>query len=112
MKRAANLAMGRSHAWVLRGRESVEPRPMNWGDNLTRVGAIRRHVTSGWLWALARPACEGLDTKHGRRIELHDSLRDECLKEPWFTSLAHAQAVIDAWRRDTTRSDRRKDWAG
>ena len=42
----ANLAMGRSHAWVLRGREYVEPRPMNWGDNLTLVGAIRRR---GWV---------------------------------------------------------------
>jgi transposase len=40
-----NLAMGRSHAWVPRGEEYVEPRPMNWGDNLTLVGAIRRR---GW----------------------------------------------------------------
>jgi transposase len=48
----ANLAMGRSHAWVLRGREYVEPRPMNWGDNLTLVGAIRRRgwVTLGTCW--------------------------------------------------------------
>ena len=38
----ANLAMGRSHAWVPRGTEYVEARPMNWGDNLTLVGAIRR----------------------------------------------------------------------
>lgn len=42
----ANLAMGRSHAWVLRGKEYVEPRPMNWGDNVTLVGAIRR---TGWV---------------------------------------------------------------
>lgn len=42
----ANLAMGRSHAWVKRGEEYVEPRPMNWGDNLTLVGAIRRR---GWV---------------------------------------------------------------
>lgn len=42
----ANLAMGRSHVWVKRGEESVEPRPMNWGDNLTLVGAIRR---AGWV---------------------------------------------------------------
>ena len=26
----ANIAMGRSHAWVMRGEEFVEPRPMNW----------------------------------------------------------------------------------
>ena len=37
----ANLAMGRSHAWVLRGEEYVEPRPMNWGDNLSLIGAVR-----------------------------------------------------------------------
>ena len=42
----ANRAMGRSHAWVRRGQEYVEPRPMNWGDNLTLVGAIRRE---GWV---------------------------------------------------------------
>jgi transposase len=42
----ANLAMGRSHAWVQRGQEYVEARPMNWGDNLTLIGAIRRE---GWV---------------------------------------------------------------
>jgi transposase InsO family protein len=26
--------------------------------------------------------------------------RDECLNEHWFTSLAHAQAVIEGWRRE------------
>ena len=38
--------MGRSHAWLPRGRELIEPRPMNWGDNLSLVGAMRRE---GWL---------------------------------------------------------------
>jgi transposase len=42
----ANLAMGRSHVWVPRGEEYVELRPMNWGDNLTLVGAVRR---DGWV---------------------------------------------------------------
>lgn len=27
-------------------------------------------------------------------------LRDECLNEHWFTSLKHAQVVIEAWRRE------------
>ena len=26
--------------------------------------------------------------------------RDECLNEHWFTSLPHAQAIIEAWRRE------------
>ena len=38
--------MGRSHAWLPRGTELIEPRPMNWGDNLTMVGAMR---IDGWL---------------------------------------------------------------
>ena len=27
-------------------------------------------------------------------------LRDECLNDHWFTSLAHARSVIEAWRRE------------
>jgi putative transposase len=27
-------------------------------------------------------------------------LRDECLNEHWFTSLSHARAVIETWRRE------------
>jgi transposase InsO family protein len=27
-------------------------------------------------------------------------LRDECLNEHWFMSLAHARAVIETWRRE------------
>lgn len=30
----------------------------------------------------------------------HGRFRDECLNEHWFTSLAHAQVVIEAWRRE------------
>lgn len=44
--------MGRSHAWLPRGEVLVEPRPINWGDNLTLVGAMRvdRWLTlaTGW----------------------------------------------------------------
>jgi len=37
----ANLSMGRSHAWIRRGYELLDPRPMNWGTNLTMIGAVR-----------------------------------------------------------------------
>lgn len=37
--------------------------------------------------------------------------RDKCLNEHWFTSLRHAQVVIEGWRLDTTRSDRKNLWA-
>ena len=51
----ANLAMGRSHAWVKRGEVVVDPRPMNWGNNLTMIGAIRvgQWVTIGTGWQAA-----------------------------------------------------------
>ena len=47
-----NIAMGRSHAWVQRGAELVEARPMNWGNNLTLMGAmrVRGWVTLGTCW--------------------------------------------------------------
>lgn len=54
----ANLAMGRSHAWLPRGEVLVEPRPINWGDNLTMVGAIRldKWLTLATSWgAMNRP---------------------------------------------------------
>ena len=37
--------------------------------------------------------------------------RDECLNEHWFTSLAHAQIVIEAWRREYNE-DRPKQGLG
>lgn len=42
----ANCSMSRSHAWIVRGTELIDPKPMNWGDNLTMIGAIRRR---GWV---------------------------------------------------------------
>lgn len=47
--------MGRSHAWVPRGEVVIDPRPMNWGDNLTMIGAIRvdQWVTMGTGWQAA-----------------------------------------------------------
>ena len=41
-----NAAMTRSHVWIKKGREYVERTPMNWGNNLTLLGAMR---LSGWV---------------------------------------------------------------
>ena len=38
--------------------------------------------------------------------------RDECLNEHWFTSLAHAQAVIEAWRREYNEERPKKGLGG
>ena len=39
-------------------------------------------------------------------------LRDECLNEHWFTSLAHAQVVIEAWRREYNEERPKKALGG
>jgi transposase InsO family protein len=39
-------------------------------------------------------------------------LRDECLNEHWFTSLAHARAIIEEWRRDYNEQRPKKDLGG
>ncbi|MCP5067870.1 MAG: IS630 family transposase [bacterium] len=51
----ANLSIGRSHAWIQRGQELADPRPVNWGKNLTMIGAIRRDgwLTMGTIWKAA-----------------------------------------------------------
>jgi transposase InsO family protein len=38
--------------------------------------------------------------------------RDECLNEHWFTSLAHAQIVIEAWRREYNEERPKKGLGG
>jgi putative transposase len=39
-------------------------------------------------------------------------LRDECLNEHWFTSVAHARTVIEEWRRDYNEQRPKKDLGG
>ena len=38
--------------------------------------------------------------------------RDECLNEHWFTSLAHAQVVIEAWRQEYNEERPKKGLGG
>jgi len=38
--------------------------------------------------------------------------RDECLNENWFTSLRHAQVVIEAWRREYNEERPKKSLGG
>lgn len=39
-------------------------------------------------------------------------LRDECLNEHWFTSLEHARAVIEVWRREYNEERPKKSLGG
>jgi putative transposase len=38
--------------------------------------------------------------------------RDECLNEHWFTSMAHAKVVIEAWRREYNEERPKKSLGG
>ena len=38
--------------------------------------------------------------------------RDECLNEHWFTSLAHAQAIIETWRHEYNEDRPKKGLGG
>jgi transposase InsO family protein len=42
----------------------------------------------------------GKPTQNAYVESFNGRFRDECLNEHWFTSLAHAQAVIEVWRRE------------
>lgn len=39
-------------------------------------------------------------------------LRDECLNEHWFVSLAHATVIIEAWRREYNEERPKKSLGG
>ena len=39
-------------------------------------------------------------------------LRDECLNQHWFTSLPHAQVVIETWRREYNEERPKKALGG
>src|ERR1700730_3571947 len=43
---------------------------------------------------------------------LNGRFRDECLNEHWFTSLAHARAVIEAWRSEYNQERPKKSLGG
>lgn len=46
-------------------------------------------------------------------IELFNGrFRDECLNEHWFTSLAHARVIVEAWRREYNEECPKKSLGG
>lgn len=38
--------------------------------------------------------------------------RDECLNEHWFTSMAHARVIVEAWRREYNEERPKKSLGG
>jgi putative transposase len=54
----------------------------------------------------------GKPTQNAYVESFNGRLRDECLNEHWFSSLAHAQAVIESWRRDYNEERPKKGLGG
>lgn len=54
----------------------------------------------------------GKPTQNAYVESFNGRFRDECLNEHWFTSLAHAQAVIETWRREYNEERPKKGLGG
>jgi putative transposase len=54
----------------------------------------------------------GKPTQNAYIESFNGRFRDECLNEHWFTSLAHAQVVIEAWRREYNEERPKKGLGG
>lgn len=70
-----------------------------------------------WRNALTKPFVLGATSQRdGEPWSVPDCfngrLRDECLNEHWFVSLAHSRAVIEAWRREYNEERPKKSLGG
>jgi putative transposase len=54
----------------------------------------------------------GKPTQNAYIESFNGRFRDECLNEHWFTSVAHAQAVIEAWRQEYNEERPKKSLGG
>jgi putative transposase len=79
------------------GPEFVSRAVLKW---LTQANIDTAHIDPGKPWQKAY-----VESFNGR-------LRDECLNEHWFTSLAHARTVIETWRREYNEERPKKSLGG
>jgi transposase InsO family protein len=68
-------------------------------------------------WAHARGVTlrliePGKPTQNAYSESFNGRFRDECLNEHWFTSLAHARAIIERWRREYNEERPKKGLGG
>jgi transposase InsO family protein len=71
----------------------------------TSTGAHERRVTL----RLIEP---GKPNQNAYIESFNGRFRDECLNEHWFTSLPHAQAVIEAWQQGYNEERPKKSLGG
>jgi putative transposase len=71
------------------------------GTELTSVAILKWTQTSGVAWHYIAP---GKPQQNAFVESFIGRLRDECLNETLFASLAQAREVLDAWRADYNRA--------
>ena len=54
----------------------------------------------------------GKPTQNAYIESFNGRFRDECLNEPWFTSVAHAEVLIEGWRREYNEERPKKALGG
>jgi putative transposase len=59
-----------------------------------------------------RPIEPGKPNQNAYVESFNGRLRDECLNEHWFTSLEHARAEIERWRREYNEERPKKSLGG
>lgn len=67
------------------------------GPELTSRVVLIWAARNGIDWHYIQP---GKPQQNGYTESLNDKIRDECLNEHWFHSLAEARAILRAWRHD------------
>ncbi|MGK2940305.1 MAG: integrase core domain-containing protein, partial [Immundisolibacter sp.] len=90
------------------------PAPQRNGDLRERTDNGKEFTGKALLtWAVALRLIEPGKPNQNATIEsFNGRLRDECLNEHWFTSLAHARTVIDIWRREYNEERPKKALGG
>jgi len=67
------------------------------GTELTSRAVLQWASARGIPWHYIRP---GKPTENGFTESLNGKIRDECLNEHWFASLAEARRILAAWKED------------
>ena len=94
-----HAAMSRSHTWVKRGTEFIDPVPMNWGKTLTldrrdsppRLGGVADHVCHRQRRAV-------------RRVAHHPPAAAAAGRRRWWSWTTCGPIMTRAWRRGAARA--------
>jgi putative transposase len=82
---------------------------MYYGPEFTGKAMLNWAYRNGMSLRLIEP---GKPNQNAYVESFNGRLRDECLNEHWFTSIAHARAVIENWRREYNEERPKKSLGG